>query len=222
MEQKKKKKCSYQHEISWLRAASRWWKGQLKSWPRTEMKGGWFVVFARDGHISSSSNPVKFATSSLKSIEDVSWYYGGIVISSNTPNYEFTMSPSFLWHYAASRCPSTRPSPGLILCPMRSSTGGLASWTSSKPSLSTVFIGSVMSCNNLMTTLPKSSTSSNPLSADWQWSCNGLHSCCQDLQQINLALDVLMLYQDWELEGHSRFHELNTFLAGDLTAVSFS
>lgn len=47
-----------------------------------------------------------------------------------------------------------------ILYPMRNSAGGQTSWTFFAPSIRAVFAGSVMSCDNLMTTPQESSTSS--------------------------------------------------------------
>lgn len=66
----------------------------------------------------------------------------------------------------ASQQPPYLPAPWLwvlrplILCLMRSSTRGTGSWASTAPLLSALFVGTVTSCDDVIITLPKSSTSS--------------------------------------------------------------
>lgn len=124
-----------------------------------------------------------------RATEDVDWlqmsweisgnHYAGNTTPPGATGYEFTTPRTFLCYYVvlrlglserflppASMASSPVPSGpyrgciGSTLCLIRSFTWGMASWTSSAQSLSTVFAGLVTSCDNLITTLPESFTSS--------------------------------------------------------------
>lgn len=112
---------------------------------------------------------------------EASWDHYGGVMTSDIPSYEVTMPPTSLCYYTTLRQGlSARPSPHAtidlssmssgpskvctgvelnVLCWMRISAGGADDRASSKTLVSNIFASFVISCKNLMTTPPESSTS---------------------------------------------------------------
>lgn len=109
---------------------------------------------------------------------------------------------------------------GPILCSMLSSGGGPPSRTS----FSAVFTSSVTSLDDLIPTLPESSTSSTRNLKIWRWSrgrphCRFEDVVLPDVQQINLALENVQR-RPWELSGQGGSRVFDAFMAWDLTAAA--